>query len=96
MVKEAYIKGFLYKIAQYGIDPKAIYGDHTLATTDYDLGFESPPLSINSNDKMPVAPTSGSKPGLFQRVLPFIGRFAFNQYNRRHGRPVFLTYSRRF
>ena len=30
MIKEAYIKGFLSKLAQYGIEPKDIYGDHRL------------------------------------------------------------------
>ncbi len=95
MVKEAYIKGFLYKLSQYGIDPKAIYGEHTLATTDYDLGLGRDPVSFTTSGKIPVD-TAQAKPNLFSRALPFIGRFAFNQYNRKHGRPAFLMLSRRF
>ena len=34
MVKEAYIKGFLYKLATYGINPEDIYGSYRLDDTE--------------------------------------------------------------
>ena len=96
MIKQAYIRGFLNKLAQYGIDPSSIYGNHTLATTDYDLGFDPPDINAENTTSAHIGFKGNPNFGFLTKALPLLGRFAYNQYSNHRGGPRFLTYSRKF
>lgn len=93
MIKQAYIHGFLYKLAQYGINPEAIYGKFNL---DDDTGTTSIPHESSYNIDFTHKPRfdlsrwfSTSK----------IGRGLFNTLKMKslYGpRFIGLSYSRRF
>ena len=53
MNNKAYIDGFLYKCAKYGIDPEAIYGKFSL---------EDSSTSIPYSDNALIYPELGKKP----------------------------------
>lgn len=95
MVKEAYIRGFLSKLAQYGIDPSAIYGNYTIDTSD-SAHSEIPDYSTSTDIPSHRIGFGRQKSGFMPKILPLLGRFAYNQYSRHRGGPSFLTFGRRF